>query len=83
MMISSRASLNTTKSFSYIYLMDKCQTVQNDRLTCMGHLMLYAPNTENCCIFANSVDSDEAAHNEPPHLKLYCLHSSLKSLNMI
>lgn len=71
MMISSRASLNTTKSFSYIYLMDKRQTVQNDRLRCMGQLLLKAPKTENCCLFANSVVSDEAVHNELPHLKLY------------
>ena len=30
-------------------------------------------NTE----FANSVDLDEMAHNEPPHLDLRCLPSSL------
>ena len=29
--------------------------------------------------FANNVDQDEAAHNEPPHLDLHCLPS--KSLN--
>ena len=27
--------------------------------------------------FANSVDLDEVAHNEPPHQGLHCLHSSL------
>ena len=27
--------------------------------------------------FANSVDLDEVAHNEPPYLDLYCLPSSL------
>ena len=27
--------------------------------------------------FANSVDLDEVAHNEPPHLDLHCLPSSL------
>ena len=26
--------------------------------------------------FANSVDLDEVAHNEPPHLDLHCLPSS-------
>ena len=26
---------------------------------------------------ANSVDLDEVAHNEPPHLELYCLGSNL------
>ena len=27
--------------------------------------------------FANSVDPDEVAHHEPPHLGLHCLSSSL------
>ena len=27
--------------------------------------------------FANSIDLDEVAHNEPPHLYLHCLPSSL------
>ena len=27
--------------------------------------------------FANSVDLDEVAHNEPPHQDLHCLPSSL------
>ena len=25
--------------------------------------------------FANSIDLDEVAHNEPPHLDLHCLNS--------
>ena len=29
--------------------------------------------------FANSVDPDEVAHNEPPHLGLHCLPSSLSN----
>ena len=33
--------------------------------------------------FANSVDLNEVAHNEPPHLDLHCLPSSLWILNMI
>ena len=33
--------------------------------------------------FANSVDPDEVAHYEPPHLDLHCLPSSLRILNMI
>ena len=33
--------------------------------------------------FANSIDLDEVAHNEPPHLHLHCLPSSLLILNMI
>ena len=31
----------------------------------------------------NSLDRDEAAHNELPHLDLHCLPSSLRILNMI
>ena len=27
--------------------------------------------------FANSIDLDEVAHHEPPHLELHCLPSSL------
>ena len=33
--------------------------------------------------FANSVDLDEVAHTEPPHLDLHYLPSSLWILNMI
>ena len=33
--------------------------------------------------FANSVDLDEVAHNEPPHLDLHFLPSSLCIFNMI
>ena len=33
--------------------------------------------------FANSVDLDEVAHHESPHLDLRCLPSSLWILNMI
>ena len=33
--------------------------------------------------FANSIDPDEAAHNELPHLELHCLPSCLRILNMI
>ena len=41
-----------------------------------------SPINENRWI-CNSVDGDEVANNEPPHLDLYCLHSSLWILNMI
>ena len=27
--------------------------------------------------FANSIDLNEVAHNEPPHLDIHCLSSSL------
>ena len=33
--------------------------------------------TEEIVEFANSVDSDEVAHNESPQLDLHCLPSSL------
>ena len=39
-------------------------------------LTLYLPVTK-IAEFANSVDLDEVAHNEPPHLDLHCLLSSL------
>ena len=32
--------------------------------------------------YANSVDLDEVAHNEPPHLDLHCLRSSLSILDV-
>ena len=32
--------------------------------------------------FANSIDTDEMAHIEPPHLALHCLPSSLRILNV-
>ena len=35
-----------------------------------------APETK-IAKFANSGDPDEVAHNEPPHLDLHCLSSSL------
>ena len=34
-------------------------------------------------LFVNSVNSDEVAHVEPPHLNLNCLFSSLRINNMI
>ena len=33
--------------------------------------------------FENNVDLDEVAQNEPPHLDIHCLPSSLWILNMI
>ena len=33
--------------------------------------------------FANSIELDEVAHNEPPHRDLHFLPSSLSILNMI
>ena len=39
----------------------------------LNSLSIRDKNTE----FANSVDLDEVAHNEPPHLYLHCLHYSI------
>ena len=39
-------------------------------------LTLQVPETK-IAEFANSVDLDEVAHNEPPHQDLHCLPSSL------
>ena len=39
-------------------------------------LTLKAPNT-TIAKFANTADPDETAHNEPSHLDLQCLPSSL------
>ena len=39
-------------------------------------LTLYLP-VAKIAEFANSVDLDEVAHNEPPHQDLHCLPSSL------
>ena len=33
--------------------------------------------------FANSVDPDEVAHNEPPHLNLHCLILDIWILHLI
>ena len=41
-----------------------------------GLLTLSLPETK-IAEFANSVDLDEVAHGEPPHLELHCLPSSL------
>ena len=45
-------------------------------------LTLSAPVTK-IAEFANSIDLEEVAHDEPPYLDLDCLPSSLSILNMI
>ena len=40
------------------------------------YFTLYVPEMK-IAEFANSVDLDEVAHYEPPHLDLHCLPSSL------
>ena len=46
------------------------------------YMALLAPKPK-MAHFANSIDLDEAAHYELPHLDLHCLPSSLRILNMI
>ena len=45
-------------------------------------LTLYVPQTK-IAEFANRVDLDEVAHNEPPHLDIHCLPYSLSILNIM
>ena len=45
-------------------------------------LTLKLPETKSAK-FANSVDPVEVAHDEPPHLDLLSLNSSLRILNII
>ena len=44
---------------------------------CLIHILTLQVPEMKKAEFANSVDLDEVAHNEPPHLDLYCLPSSL------
>ena len=58
------------------------------RLTCLLHIQEHHCNSltsrdVKLAEFAKCVDLDEAAHNEPPHLDLHCLPSSLCIFNMI
>ena len=43
---------------------------------CLDILTVKVPKTKRVKI-ANSVDPDEVAHREPPHLDLHCFQSSL------
>ena len=45
-------------------------------------LTLKAPNT-TIAEFANTADPDETVHNEPSHLDLQCLPSSILIFNMV
>ena len=45
------------------------------------HLTLYVPETK-IAEFANSLDLDEVAHNEPPHLDLHCFPSLVFELSV-
>ena len=46
-------------------------------LALFGGVSIYFNSEMKMTKFANSVDLDEVAHNEPPHLDLHCLASSL------
>ena len=53
----------------------------NSQKLSFGLLLLHCFNSlttnDEIAEFANSVDLHEVAHNEPPHLNLHCLPSSL------
>ena len=43
--------------------------------TCKQCIFNTSSTKSDIAEFANSVDPDEVAHHEPPHVDLYCLHS--------
>ena len=43
----------------------------------------YCFNRTAVHVFANTVDQDEMAHNQPPHLDLQCLPSCLRIFSII
>ena len=55
-----------------------CNRIYNNKRTTCTSFVLNSSSTlrEETAEFANRVDLDEVAHNEPPHLGLHCLHSS-------
>ena len=64
-----------------------CQTISILQETCMTSFTLptlsFKTPDMKIVEFANSVDPDEVAHSEPPHLDLYCLLCNLWILNMM
>ena len=46
-------------------------------MQCQHKSIVNAPRDPTIAEVANSVDLDEVAHDEPPHLDLHCLPSSL------
>ena len=51
------------------------QTFHNS--LCCNHSATLQVTSIETAEFANSIEPDEVAHNEPPHLDLHCLLSSL------
>ena len=60
---------------TFLLLLRKTKSFRKWGLT-LKSLTLEVPETKKVA-FANSVNLDEVAHNEPPHLDLHCLPSSL------
>ena len=57
-----------------MFLQDKAPLVNQVREDPSRHTMLtFKLQETEIAEFANSVDLDEVAHNEPPHLDLLCL----------
>ena len=60
----------------YVYLKVFQRVLSTSRKRGSTVLTLYVPETKTA-EFANSIDLDEVAHDEPPHPDLHCLPSSL------
>ena len=56
---------------------DLLAQLYNTMLNMFKYDMIALNSRDEIAEFANSVDLDEVAHNEPPHLNLHCLPSSL------
>ena len=59
--------------------------IQESEQNVIASVVLKSLNDQKAKIveFANSVDPDEVAHNEPPHLDLQCLPSCLRILSIV
>ena len=73
-----------TYGISHHTVVQICKSARacEDHLVRFVRIFTSVPKTK-IAEFANSVDLNEVAHHEPPHLDLHCLHSSLKNLNVI
>ena len=71
-------SWEATTIFIFASLVNGCQPYKKEFAPKELVLFFNSLSTEaKIAKFANSVDLDEVAQNEPPHLDLYCLPSSL------
>ena len=51
-------------------------------ISCVAAFNSFTATGDNNTLFANSIDPDETAHNEPSHLDLRCLTFSLSTLHI-